>query len=167
MNKTINKRDEKFGIYLYVLVLQNDKYYVGITNDPRKRFQKHRSGNSIKFLNENLPIIDIQTILLKTADRSEALKIETETAIQLIQKFGIEMVYGGKITGEIQHRIVKYKSYFEELKNNYYKTLEDYGNYVEVDSKNQAGIENIIGMINNSYDTYLVEYRTEIICRVL
>ena len=44
MSLDLKINDVERGIYLYVLVLQNDKFYVGITNCPEKRFQKHRSG---------------------------------------------------------------------------------------------------------------------------
>lgn len=112
MNIDLKISDVERGIYLYVLMLQNDKFYVGITNSPEKRFQKHRSGKSIKFINENLPIIDIQKILLATTNRDEALRIETKTTLTLIHYYGVENVCGGDITGDLDARITKLKSYF-------------------------------------------------------
>jgi predicted GIY-YIG superfamily endonuclease len=117
MNETTKKRDEKFGIYLYILELQNGKYYVGITNNPENRFRKHRSGKSFGFISKNLPIINIQKRLLKTTDRNRALKLETEKTIELIEKFGIANVCGGTITGDFHDRIFKFKSYFNKLMN--------------------------------------------------
>ena len=116
MNLDLKVNDVERGIYLYVLVLQNDKFYVGITNSPEKRFKKHRSGKSIKFINENLPIIDIRKILLATTDRYEALRIETKTTILLIQDYGIENVCGGAILGDVDDRISKLKIYYKKLK---------------------------------------------------
>ena len=116
MSLDLKINDVERGIYLYVLVLQNDKFYVGITNSPEKRFKKHRSGKSVKFINENLPIIDIQKILLATTDRYEACRIETKTTILLIQHYGIENVYGGYILGDIDERISNLKIYYKKLK---------------------------------------------------
>lgn len=115
MNETTKKRDEKFGIYLYILELQNGKYYVGITNNPENRFRKHRSGKSYPFVNKNLPIINIQKRLLKTTNRNRTLQLETEKAVELIEKFGIANVCGGAITGDFHERIMKFKIYFNEL----------------------------------------------------
>jgi len=112
MNIDLKINDVARGIYLYVLVLQNDKFYVGITNSPEKRFRKHRSGTSVKFVNENLPIIEIRKIQLATTSRYEALRIETKTTLTLIHYYGVENVCGGDITGDIDTRITKLKSYF-------------------------------------------------------
>jgi len=116
MSLDLKINDVERGIYLYVLVLQNDKFYVGITNSPEKRFKKHRSGKSVKFINENLPIIDIRKILLATTSRYEACRIETKTTILLIQHYGIENVYGGYIWGDIDERISNLKIYYKKLK---------------------------------------------------
>lgn len=116
MSIDLKINDVERGIYLYVLVLQNNKFYVGITNSPKKRFQKHRSGKSIKFINENLPIIDIRKILLATTSRYEALRIETKTTILLIQHYGIENVYGGAILGDVDDRISNLNIYYKKLK---------------------------------------------------
>ena len=40
------KSDNKRGINLYVLELQEGKYYVGITNQPVRRINKHMKGIS-------------------------------------------------------------------------------------------------------------------------
>ena len=167
MNTKTKKRDQESGIYLYVIEFENEKFYTGITNNFERRIKEHRTGKSKKYVNENLPIKNVQKELLKTTNRSEAIKIETERTIQLIYKHGVEQVSGGYITGELQNRILKIKKYNDTKENDFRKTLEDYGNYIEVDSKNQAGIQNIIEIINDSYDRYVVEYRTEIICRVI
>jgi len=117
MNETIKKRDEVFGIYLYVLELQNGKYYVGITNKPENRFRNHREGKSLSFVKKNLPIINVQKTLLKTTNRDRAQKLETEKTVELIQKYGIANVCGGAITGDFHDRIIKFKMYFNELMN--------------------------------------------------
>jgi len=115
-NKTIT-RDEKFGINLYVLELQNGKYYVGITNNPNSRFRTHRSGKSSYFITKNLPIIKIHKIRLKTKDRYKALRIETGKTIELIQEYGVANVCGGAITGDLLDRMIKYRIYYNQLMN--------------------------------------------------
>lgn len=165
MNETTRKRDEEFGIYLYVLELQNERYYVGITNNPEKRFSTHRNGKSLSFVKDNLPIINIKSTLLETRDRKLAHKLEMEKTIELIQKYGIRKVYGGSFLSNLDQRLARFKSYFETLSDDYYKNLEEHGNFIEIDEKCQKGIEKVLDIINNTYERYVVEYRTEIICR--
>lgn len=112
MNETTKKRDEEFGIYLYVLELQHNKYYVGITNNPKNRFRDHREGQTSSFVKKNLPIIDIQKTLLRTSDRKKAEKIETKKTLKLMQKHGIDNVMGGILIGDYHDNIIKMKLYF-------------------------------------------------------
>lgn len=120
MNKLSKIRDEKFGIYLYVLELQNGKYYVGITNNPERRFHEHRNCKTYSFISKNLPIINIEKRLLKTSDRNRAKQLETEKTIELIKRYGIANVSGGKILGDFHERIINFKIYFNSLMNGYY-----------------------------------------------
>jgi predicted GIY-YIG superfamily endonuclease len=92
---TTEQKDQLNGIYLYILTLSNGKYYVGITNNPEQRFETHRSGESVTFVNKNLPIISIEKKLLKTTNRFEAERIETKKTLSLIRKHGIANVCGG------------------------------------------------------------------------
>ena len=88
MKNLLQQLEEKF-IYLYVLTLQNGKYYVGITSNPIERFKEHRNGKSTYFVKNNLPIIHIDQKLLRTIDRKQAEWIETKKALQLMKKYGI------------------------------------------------------------------------------
>lgn len=105
---TTQRLDQENGIYLYVLELQNEKYYVGITHNPNDRFHNHKVGKSQKFVKENLPIKTIEIELLDTIDRQIALELETKKALELIEKYGFENVYGGAITGKYEKRIKRY-----------------------------------------------------------
>ncbi len=118
MNKTVKRNDEK-GIFLYILELQNGKYYVGITNNPEQRFGSHKMGQSVHFVKKNLPIIKTEKTLLRTRDRKRALKLESEKTIELIQKFGIENVCGGTIVGDYHERIGKFKAYMNRITHGY------------------------------------------------
>ncbi|MGE4289416.1 MAG: GIY-YIG nuclease family protein [Salinivirgaceae bacterium] len=91
-------------IFLYVLALQNGKYYVGITKNLRERFKKHSTGITCDFVKVNLPVEWYKVKLLKTSERSKALAIETKKTLKLIRKHGFENVYGGIITGDFKRR---------------------------------------------------------------
>jgi len=112
MNSITKERDEQIGIYLYVLTLQNGKYYVGITNNPKERFHNHSNGKTTYFVKQNLPIIDIQKTLLRTSDRKQTEKIETRKALELMKKYGIENVTGGLLAGDYHDKIMKLKLLF-------------------------------------------------------
>lgn len=111
MKNLLQKLEEKF-IYLYVLTLQNGKYYVGITSNPKQRFNEHRNGKSTYFVKQNLPIINIEQKLLGTTDRKQAERIETKKACKLMQKYGIENVNGGYLAGDYHEKIIKLKMNF-------------------------------------------------------
>lgn len=113
MKKSVNNYDQKLDTYLmYVLELQNNKYYTGITKNPAVRFNDHRNGKSTYFVKQNLPIINIQKERLKTTDKKEAEKIETKKALQLMKKHGIENVTGGYLAGDYHDKIIKLKMLF-------------------------------------------------------
>lgn len=113
MKKSVNNREKELDTYLlYVLILQNNMYYVGITRNPEARFNDHRNGNSTYFVKQNLPIISIQTKVLKTTNKREAEKIETKKALQLMKKHGIENVTGGYLAGDYHDKIQKLKLLF-------------------------------------------------------
>lgn len=113
MKKLENNQNEKLDNYLlYILELQNFRYYVGITKNPAARFNDHRNGKSTYFVKQNLPIINIQKTLLKTTNKKEAEKIETKKALQLMKKHGIDNVTGGYLAGDYHEKIIKLKMYF-------------------------------------------------------
>ncbi|MFP4022997.1 MAG: GIY-YIG nuclease family protein [Thiohalospira sp.] len=100
-----------FGVYIYVLELQNGKYYVGISRNPEYRFYEHRIGKTSKFVEQNLPIKNIRLKLLDSTDWSEGLKEETRLTVKLIGKFGLENVCGGAINGDLKRRTIRYSRY--------------------------------------------------------
>lgn len=115
MKKKTKNREKMFGIYLYVLELQNGKYYIGITSNPNKRFNAHKNGRSSIFIRENLPIIKIHKTKLYAANRRNALKEETKKTIELINQYGIINVCGGSIIGDYNNRIIQYEKYLSNL----------------------------------------------------
>jgi predicted GIY-YIG superfamily endonuclease len=51
---------------IYILKLKNNKYYVGKSNDPQKRFKEHISGNGSSFTKKYKPISIEKIIPLAT-----------------------------------------------------------------------------------------------------
>lgn len=103
-----------FGVYLYVLELQNGKYYVGISRNPEYRFYEHKTGQTSKFVRQNLPVKNFRLKLLESTDWSDGLREETRITVKLIGKFGIENVYGGAITGDLKKRTIIFFNYINK-----------------------------------------------------
>lgn len=47
--------DSESGEFVYVLLLENNKYYVGRTNDVERRFREHKKSTN-EWLRQNKPI---------------------------------------------------------------------------------------------------------------
>jgi predicted GIY-YIG superfamily endonuclease len=75
---------------IYVLELQQGKFYVGITNKPvRERFEEHQSGNGSAWTRKYRPLGVVQEIF--TTDRYH----ENNVTLKCMEKYGIENVRGG------------------------------------------------------------------------
>ena len=74
---------------LYVLQLEDDKWYVGKTDDINKRFEQHKSGKGSAWTKEYKPI--------KIADTRTITSVHDETNVtkDLMKKYGIDNVRGG------------------------------------------------------------------------
>jgi hypothetical protein len=74
---------------IYILKLKNNKYYVGKSNDPQKRFKEHISGNGSAFTKKYKPI-SIEKII------PNATKYDEDKWVKIyMEKYGIENVRGG------------------------------------------------------------------------
>ena len=111
MKNLLQQLEETF-LYMYVLTLTNSRFYVGITSNPKQRFEDHRNGKTTCFVKNNLPIIHIEQKLLRTTDRKQAERIETRKALQLMKKHGIENVNGGYLAGDYHDKVCKLKLLF-------------------------------------------------------
>ena len=77
-------------VYIYVLVLQNDKYYVGKTNNPDFRFQKHFNFNGSEWTKKYNPINLFE--LIPDQDDFDEDKI----TLKYMNTYGIDNVRGGR-----------------------------------------------------------------------
>lgn len=100
-NGRISERISDSNWFVYVLELENDKYYVGITVDPEKRFQQHFKGNKLSsnWCKQNKPIRIIESFDSGTKIMTEARSLEDQTTLKYILLYGAENVRGGKYMG--------------------------------------------------------------------
>ena len=75
--------------YIYILRLEEDKYYVGITTNPNSRIKEHHSGKGAKWTKLYKPI-EIIEITLSTHEWQEAY-----TTLVMMKKYGLANVRGG------------------------------------------------------------------------
>lgn len=82
---------------VYVIELRNGEgetgWYVGITDDPERRFKQHRSGNGSDFTKEH-EIVDMHTV--GRGGRGVAERIEDQLTLSLMHEYGRGAVQGGK-----------------------------------------------------------------------
>ncbi len=62
--------------YLYILLCKNNKLYIGITKDVKKRFELHKINKGAKFTQKNKPIKIVY--IEKLYSLSEARKREIQ-----------------------------------------------------------------------------------------
>lgn len=81
--------------YLYVLKLEYEKVYVGITHNPKKRLEKHFYGEGAVATTKFMPL-EVLDIIESSSTRLEVEQVENMVSEQLFNKYGEENVYGGK-----------------------------------------------------------------------
>lgn len=74
--------------WIYILRLENSKWYVGWTNDPRRRLGKHFYNPSVQWVKESPPIAVAYQFYGTIED-------ETSATLQLAHIHGIANVRGG------------------------------------------------------------------------
>lgn len=85
-------------IYLYILELSNECYYVGLTSNIKKRMDEHVNGKGAEWTRLNTPLRLIYSINTGTKYACEAEKMENEATVLLMLKYGINKVRGGVYT---------------------------------------------------------------------
>lgn len=91
---------------LYVLELEDDCYYVGITAYSRidKRYEQHRAGKGARWTQLHKPRTVLWTKRLGYMSEREAVRIETAKTLELSKLYGMYKVRGGGLCN-VNHRI--------------------------------------------------------------
>ena len=104
MTKQINLFEEQKVIpqsnglwFLYVLLCENDFYYVGITLYPERRLKQHFNREGANFTKRNKPKKIIEIECLNSKNRKDCYKKETLKTKEYRIKFGKDKVVGGKL----------------------------------------------------------------------
>jgi|GEM_PF-752975 len=99
--------------WVYVLKLQQDKYYVGITSKtPEERMWEHKHKVRAAYWTMKYPPIEIvHTEDLGVISKAEAEKRENAVVRDGISRHGLNNVRGGDICGTVDH-IPRFGSYW-------------------------------------------------------
>ncbi len=155
------------GYYLYVLQLEEGKYYVGLSHNVNKRFEKHKNGQGAKWTKKYAPIRIVSSEKTDFYSYLEAGILENKKTIELMNKYGKENVRGGIYCAVDQKKIeemlketidVKYVSCTKKHKNRKYDRFTGYGDEVlpfrEYEIRTFGGNkrENVGGKIQVKFD---------------
>ena len=88
-------------LYIYVLLLQNDKYYIGKTSNPHFRFDNHFINKGSKWTRLHKPIKVLE--LIPNCDDYD----EDKYTYKYMDIYGIDNVRGGSYTSTILDKITK------------------------------------------------------------
>lgn len=104
--------------YIYILKLENNKYYVGTTTDYERRFKQHVEGrgHGSKWTEKYKPINITNVYELKNMSIKKSFPFEDYIAEEMILKYGYENVRGGKFTQsvEINKALIEKQSYIKK-----------------------------------------------------
>lgn len=98
--------------FLYVLECADDCYYIGITTDTGRRFEKHGKGKGAWFTKAHKPIRILEETHIGKITTAEAMLQEDKLAARYMMKYGTDKVRGGQL-------IQRDKKYFEHKINSY------------------------------------------------
>ena len=89
------KYSQKKTFTVYVLQLENEKYYVGLSKDVDRRFQEHQTGVGAKWTKKYPPIKVVYKMVTSHTAYLYASTIENLKTIEYMKKYGKENVRGG------------------------------------------------------------------------
>lgn len=96
-------------VYIYVLKLQNGKYYVGKTSNPKFRIENHFNSNGSEWTKKYKPITLLE--LIPNCDDYD----EDKYTKMYMDKYGIDNVRGGSYT--LLHLDTSTKKHLEKISN--------------------------------------------------
>lgn len=82
-------------MYLYVLELENNKWYVGITRSINHRLGSHRYGRGALWTRK-YPMRTVFSVI--EVDDKDAKRMERETVLSMMNTHGLNSVRGGGYT---------------------------------------------------------------------
>lgn len=92
INKRKKKKRTKRPAYVYTLNLSNGRKYVGMTNNPSRRFSQHFSGNGARWTQKYHPM-NVMSVK-KYSSRSSALCGEKRQYTAIKKQYGKHYVRG-------------------------------------------------------------------------
>ena len=132
---------EKTG---YVLQLENNKYYVGTTNNLNQRLNDHFTGNGAEWTKQNKPVKVVKTFNANNYDS------EKDTTLRYMSRSGVDNVRGSGYSQRYMSNSYK-NSVKEEIDYRGYNNWK-YNNY-------NRGYNNYNRRYNNGYNSYSCGYR--------
>lgn len=91
-----NRKPKYYGYYLYVLELEDGKYYVGLSHNVSKRCAKHKSGKGAEWTKLHKPLKIIMSEKTGFYSYREAGLLENKKTLELMKKYGKYNVRGGE-----------------------------------------------------------------------
>jgi hypothetical protein len=124
------------SLQIYVLKLENDKWYVGKTNDIMQRFQQHVEGDASAWTTLYKPI-RIEEIKSGEVDNFDEDKITKK----LMAKYGIDNVRGGSyVTIELTNEQKKFLNNELNMSSDRCILCKEIGHFIKDCPKNNANI---------------------------
>lgn len=99
--------DEYKHYWLYVLRLEQGKYYVGITSkkDPQRRIMEHMNGfYTAQWVKKYKPLEAVEVLDIGNITKAEADRLELQRTLQYMKKWGYQNVRGGKLNYSGKYR---------------------------------------------------------------
>lgn len=118
--------NKKENYFLYVLSLSNGGMYVGITNNPERRFKEHSSGQGSKVTHTYPPTGVITCYSLGYMTYAQAEKFEDDKTLELMEINGYSCIRGGHWS------MVNDKAIYYALVNNKARIAKDFGRQVDL-----------------------------------
>jgi len=140
-------------LYIYVLQLQNDKYYVGKTINPHFRIETHFTNNGSEWTKLYKPIKLVE--LVPNCDHYD----EDKYTYKYMDMFGIDNVRGGSYsTPVLDNCTINHLVKISNSVNNRCYTCGQYGHYANKcrysrDSSNSSIINKVLPTCNIKHET--------------
>jgi len=77
--------------YAYLLLLENDKYYIGITGNVKRRFETHSRGKGAQWTAKHKPVSILEVRTLGVMTMSEAAMLEDEMYREFLPVYGMKL----------------------------------------------------------------------------